>query len=398
MTTRIDALHLQAPAVAERMQQRSLIIGLVFSVICGALAFVWKDEFFRAYLLAYMFWLGISLGSLAILMITHVSGGNWGLVIRRQLEAAAGVLPLMAVLFFPIIIGMSRLYVWTHPERFPADKQLARIAHLYLTTNGFILRAVIYFVVWLGLTFLLTRASAAQDRPSTGIEKTPFKMISGPGLILYAFTISFAIIDWVMSLDPHWISTIYGAIFIAAQCLSALCLAVVVESIFARYDPMKSLLRPKEVHDHSKLILAFIMLWAYFSFSQLLIIWAGNLPHEITWFTRRLYGGWQLVGMALFVLHFVVPFLLLLSRPFKRRTESMIWLASWVLVMRYVDVFWHIEANFSKTFHVTLLDLLMPFAIGGLWLWLFFRNVRKRPLLPLYDPHVPELLEPAHEH
>jgi len=140
------------------------------------------------------------------------------------------------------------------------------------------------------------------------------------------------------------------------------------------------------------------MLWAYFSFSQLLIIWAGNLPHEITWFTRRLYGGWQLVGMALFVFHFVVPFLLLLSRPFKRRTESMIWLASWVLVMRYVDVFWHIEANFSNTFHVTLLDLLMPFAIGGLWLWLFFRNVRKRPLLPLYDEHVPELLEPAHEH
>jgi hypothetical protein len=165
MTTRIDALHLQAPPIAERMQQRSLIIGLVFSAICGALAFVWKDEFFRAYLLAYMFWLGISLGSLAILMITHVSGGNWGLVIRRQLEAAAGVLPLMAVLFLPIIAGMGRLYIWMHPESRPEDKQLARITHLYLTPNGFILRAVIYFVVWLGLTFLLTRASAAQDRP-----------------------------------------------------------------------------------------------------------------------------------------------------------------------------------------------------------------------------------------
>jgi hypothetical protein len=390
-------LELQAPAVAQRMQQRSLAIGLLVSVICGALAFAWPGEFFRAYLLAYMFWLGISLGSLAILMITHLSGGNWGLVIRRQLEAAAGVLPLMAVLFIPIMVGMGRLYIWTHPESFPADKQLARIAHVYLTTNGFILRAVIYFAVWLGLTFLLTRASSAQDRPPTELQKTPFKMISGPGLILYALTISFAIIDWVMSLDPHWISTIYGAIFIAAQCLSAFCLAVVVESIFARYEPMKNLLRPKELHDHSKLILAFIMLWAYFSFSQLLIIWAGNLPKEISWYTRRLYGGWQAVGLALFVFQFVVPFLLLLSRPFKRRTESMLWLAAWILLMRYVDSFWHIEANFSQAFHVTLLDLLLPFAIGGLWLWLFFRNVRKRPLLPLYDEHMLELLEPAHE-
>jgi hypothetical protein len=397
MTTRSASLELRAPAVAQRMQQRSLIIGLVFSAICGGLALVWPGEFFRAYLLAYVFWLVISLGALSILMVTHVSGGLWGLVIRRQLEAAAGVLPLMAVLFLPIIAGMGRLYVWTRPQDFPADKQLARIAHLWLTSNGFVIRAVLYFAVWLALTFLLNRASDAQDRPSSASGKTPFKLISGPGLMLYAFTISFAIIDWVMSLDPHWISTIYGAIFIAGGLLSGLCLVVVVESIFARYEPMKGLLRPKEVHDHGKLILAFTMLWAYFSFSQLIITWAGNLPHEITWYTRRLYNGWQFVGLALFVLHFAVPFLFLLSRPFKRKTETMLWLASWQLVMCYVDTFWHIEANFSQAFQVTLLDLLMPFAIGGLWLWLFFRNVRKRPLLPLYDENVPALLEPAHE-
>jgi hypothetical protein len=379
------------------MQSRSLVIGAIFSVICAALAFVWPDEFFRAYLLAYVFWIGVSLGSLALLMTQYLSGGNWGVVIRRQLEAASGVLPLMAVLFLPILVGMRRLYVWTHAQDFPGDKQLARIAHLWLTTNGFVVRAVIYFVIWIGLAWLLNRASAAEDR-ATSPGKTPFKVISGPGLILYAFTISFAIIDWVMSLDPHWISTIYGAIFIAGELLAALCLAVVVEGIFARYDPMKELLRPKEVHDHSKLILAFIMLWAYFSFSQLLIIWAGNLPHEITWYTRRLYGGWQVVGLLLFLFHFALPFLVLLSRPFKRRAQSMIWLASWMLVMRYVDVFWHIEANFSKTFHVTLLDLLMPFAIGGLWMWMFFRNLRKQPLLPLNDHRVQELLEPAHEH
>jgi hypothetical protein len=396
MTMQIDAVHLQAPAVAQRMQQRSLIIGLVFSAICGGLAFVWPDQFFRAYLLAYVFWIVISMGALSILMITHVTGGIWGLAIRRQLEAAAGVFPLMAVLFLPIIAGMSRLYIWMHPENYPADKQLARIAHLWLTSNGFIGRAVIYFVVLIGLTFLLTRASTAQDRSAS--YEPAFRQISGPGLILYSFVISFAIVDWVMSLDPHWISTIYGAIFIAGGLLSSLCLMVVVESILARYEPVKEFLRPKEVHDHGKLILAFTMLWAYFSFSQLIITWAGNLPHEITWYTRRLYNGWQFVGLALFVFHFAVPFLLLLSRPFKRKTETMIWVAAWQLIMCYVDTFWHIEANFSKTFQVTLLDVLTPFAIGGLWMWLFFRNLRQRPLLPLHDPNLPELLEPAHEH
>jgi hypothetical protein len=397
MSTRIDNLELQAPAVAGRMQQRSLVIGLVFSVICAALAFKWSEEFFRAYLLAYIFWLGISLGSLVVLMIAHVSGGNWAIVIRRQLEAAANVLPLMAVLFLPIIAGMKHLYVWTHPESFPGDKQLARISHVWMTSNGFVVRAVIYFVIWIALAYLLTRASAAQDKAPVG-QKMPFNRISGPGLILFALSVTFAIIDWVMSLDPHWISTIYGGIFIASELLSAMCFAVVVESIFARYEPMKSILRKKDIHDHSKWILAFTMLWAYFSFSQLLIIWAGNLPHEITWYTRRLYGGWQFVGMALFVLCFVVPFLLLLSRSFKRKSESMIWLASWLLIMRYVDMFWHIEANFSKTFQVTLLDFLTPFAIGGLWLWMFFRNVRQRPLIPLHDPNLPEILEPTHEH
>jgi hypothetical protein len=392
----IGNLDVTAPAVAGRMQQRSLVIGIVFAVICGGLAFVWPGEFFRAYLLAYMFWLGISLGCLAMLMLQHMTGGAWGFVIRRLLEAAAGVLPLMAVLFVPVKLGMNHLYSWKHPENFH-DKHMQQVTQTYLTTNGFQVRAVIYFVIWIGLALLLSQASAEQDRPPVRDLSTRFKTISAPGMIFYAFTLTFAVIDWVMSLDPRWISTIYGLLFLAGECLSGLCLVVVVESIFARYEPMSSLLKKNEVQDHGKLILALTMLWAYFSFSQLLIMWAGNLPAEITWYTRRLYGGWQGVGLALFVFHFVLPFLLLLSRSFKRKTETMIWLASWLLVMRYVDVFWHIEPNFSKTFHVTLLDVLVPFAIGGLWLAVFFRNVRRRPLIPLYDEHVHELLEPAHE-
>jgi hypothetical protein len=209
--------------------------------------------------------------------------------------------------------------------------------------------------------------------------------------------------DWIMSLSPPWISTIYGFIFIVGELLSAMCLMVVVERILSNYEPTASLLKAKEVHDHGKLMLTFVMLWAYFSFSQLLIIWAGNLPSEINFFTRRLYSGWQAIALALVVFHFGVPFLLLLSRQLKRDAKTLVWLASWLLFMRFVDLFWYIEPNFNQTLAFRwgyLLDLAVPIAIGGFWFAFFFRNLRSRPLLPVYDMHAQEFLEyvgAAHE-
>jgi hypothetical protein len=224
-----------------------------------------------------------------------------------------------------------------------------------------------------------------------------FKALSAAGLILYAFTISFAAIDWVMSLDPSWISTIYGLLFLIGQVLSALCFAIVVERILFDYKPMSQLLKSDHVHDHGKLMLAFIMVWAYFEFSQWLIIWAGNLPEEITWYVRRLNGGWGSIGLTLAMFHFAVPFVLLLSRPFKRDVRRLALLATWLIVMRYLDLLWIIEPNFSKTFHITWADVIVPVAIGGLWLAYFFRNLSAMPLLPVYDVSAAEVLEPAHE-
>ena len=395
-------VDLMAPPAAKTIEQRSLIAGAVFSVIAVVVAFWRPDEFFHAYLISYMDWLGVALGSMAILMLRHLTGGGWGMVIRRILGAAMRTIPLLAVLFLPIVFfGIPRLYIWAQPLDTIQNKllreHLEHITGSYLSTTGFIVRALIYFAIWGLVVFFLTKWSTEQDQPPIRDYSSRFRALSGPGLILYGFTITFAAIDWVMSIDPSWISTIYGLLHLAGQGLAAVCFAVVVERILVRYKPMSELLKPDFVHDHGKLMLTFIMIWAYFSFSQWLIIWAGNLPEEITWYMKRLNGGWGYVGLFLVLFHFAVPFVILLSRSFKRDVTRLVWLAVWLLVAHYVDLFWMIEPNFSTTFRVTVADLVIPFAMGGLWMWYFFRNLNAKPLVPAYDVDAKQVLEPAHE-
>jgi len=393
-------LDLTAPPVAKTISQRSLVVGLVFGVIAVVLAFIQPQQFYRAYLLGFMLWLGVALGSMAILMIRHLTGGGWGMVIRRILGAAMRTVPLLAALFIPVILGIHKLYIWAQPLDQVTDKHLhdhlAEITKTYLTTSGFIYRAIFYFAIWNLLSFLLTKWSKETDHPGSPDHTSRFKAIAGPGLILYGFTISFAAIDWVMSLDPSWISTIFGLVVLIGQVLSAMCFAVVVERILFNYKPMSEMLKPDFVHDHGKWMLAFTMVWAYFNFSQWLIIWAGNLPSEITFYMTRLHGGWASIGLILVIFGFAIPFAILLSRPFKRDIRKLVWLAVWMLLMRYVDMFWIIEPNFSKTLSVTLADIVVPIAIGGFWLSYFFYNLGALPLLPAYDPSAGEVLEPAH--
>jgi hypothetical protein len=398
----VKQLDLTAPPIVKTIGQRSLIVGVVFGLIALILAFLRPEQFFRAYLLGFMCWLGVSLGSMAILMIRHLTGGGWGMVIRRILGAAMRTLPLLALLFIPIILGMHKLYIWAQPLDQIADKHLREhledITKTYLTTNGFVIRAVFYFAIWNLLSYLLSHWSRQTDRAGAPDNTERFKAVAGPGLILYGFTISFAAIDWVMSLDPSWISTIFGLVILIGEVLSAMCFAVVVERILFNYKPMSEMLSPDFVHDHGKWMLTFVMVWAYFNYSQWLIIWAGNLPSEITYYMRRLNGGWGYVGLFIVIFHFAIPFGTLLSRPFKRNIRKLVWLAVWLMLMRYLDLFWIIEPNFSTTFQVTVADIVVPIAIGGFWLAYFFRNLGSLPLLPLYDPSAGEVLHPQHHH
>ena len=399
-------LDLTAPPVVSKIAMRSLVVGVVFSVIAIAGIFVsgnGYEEFYRAYLLSYMDWLGVALGSMAILMIRHLTGGGWGMVIRRILGAAMRTLPLLALLFIPLLFAVKHIYPWAMPLESIQDAHIrehltknAFITKSYLNFNGFWMRALFYFAIWNLISYLLTKWSKITDRPGSADPTERFKVIAGPGLILYGFTISFAAIDWVMSLDPSWISTIFGLVILIGEVLSAMAFAVVVERILYDYKPMSEMLKPDFVHDHGKWMLAFTMVWAYFNFSQWLIIWAGNLPTEITFYMTRLHGGWSSVGLFLVVFGFAIPFVMLLSRSFKRNIRKLVWLAVWILVIRYIDLFWIIEPNFSKTLHVTWADMVLPFAIGGLWMAFFFRNLGALPLLPAYDPQSVEVLEPEH--
>ena len=399
-------LDLTAPEVVRKISQRSLVIGVIFALISGALAFVRPDEFYRAYLLGFMCWLGVALGSMAILMIRHLTGGGWGTVIRRILGAAMRTLPVLAILFIPIIIavGQHRIYPWAMPLESIQDAHIREhlekhsfIKASYLNFSGFVIRAFFYFAIWNVLSFLLSKWSKQTDHAGAPDNSGRFKAVAGPGLILYGFTISFAAIDWVMSLDPSWISTIFGLLILIGEVLSAMCFAVVVERILFNYKPMSEMLTPDFVHDHGKWMLTFIMVWAYFSFSQWLIIWAGNLPAEITFYLKRLSNGWGSIGLFLVLFHFAIPFALLLSRPFKRDIRKLVWLAVWMMLMRYLDLFWIIEPNFSRTLNLTIADIVVPIAIGGIWLWYFFGNLAALPLLPAYDPDAHEVLQPAHQ-
>jgi hypothetical protein len=396
-------LDLSAPPVVKTIGQRVLIVGVLFSLGAIALAFARPEEFYRAYLIGYMDWLGIALGSMAIVMIRHLTGGGWGTVIRRVLGAAMRTLPVMFVLFVPIAIAVlqHQMYPWLKPLEAITDPHIrehlekhAFIKDAYLTSSGFIIRAIIYLVIWNLLSFLLSMWSKQTDKSGAPDNTQKFKAVAGPGLILYAFTIGFAAIDWLMSLDPSWISTIFGLIILAGELLSAICFAIVVERILVDYKPMSEMLKPDFVHDHGKWTLTFIMLWAYFSFSQWLIIWAGNLPTEITFYLKRIHNGWGYIAVFLAFFHFCIPFIILLSRPFKRDIRKLVWLAVWLLFMRFVDLFWIVEPNFSASFTVTIADIVVPIAIGCIWIFFFCRNLAALPLLPAYDVSAEDVFEP----
>src|SRR6202163_4097653 len=393
-TATMNRSDLMAPPVAHTIQTQSLFIGLVGAVASIVGAFVAPDSFYSAYLTGYMFWLGLSLGCMAILMLYHLVGGAWGTVIRRILEAGMMTLPMMAVLFLPILFNLKKIYFWARPEGL-ADPKIADIAHSYLNFNGILIRYVVYFAIWMGMAYFLNRWSTEQDSIA-GQSTLRFRAMSSIGLVIYSLTISFAVIDWVMSLQARWISTIYGLLFVAGEALSAFCFVVVIETILGKRKPMSEYLTDTEVHDHGKLMLAFVMVWAYFNFSQWLIIWAGNLPEEIPWYVRRLHGGWETVGLFLVVFHFAVPFALLLSRQLKRKARTLVRIASWILLMRMIDIFWHIEPASHPTFHLSWLHFTSVAGIGGLWMAYFFYNLRSRPLLVLNAPQTLRLFEEQH--
>ena len=366
----------------QRVRHGALLIGALGLGSCLIGAPFSGAQFFQSYLFAYVFWLGIALGCLGIVMLHNLSGGGWGSEIRGLLEAGMNTLPLMAVLFLPLLFGLQQLYEWARPEAVARDVFLQHKA-AYLNVPFFVIRTALYFVLWIAAAVLMTRWSA-QARESDGAASARLRGVSGPGLVVYVLTITFASMDWIMSLEAHWYSTLFGVHFLGGHGLAALAFTILFSAILSHSATAAQPFSASHRLDLGNLLLGFVMLWAYFTLSQWLIIWSGNLPEEAVWYTHRNQGGWEWLPRLMVVFHFLVPFLLLLSRRNKRNVQFLAMIAATILVMRLVDIFWFTVPAFRPgELGLHWMDIAATAGIGGIWLGGFLGQLQRRPALPI---------------
>jgi hypothetical protein len=390
----------------DQTQRLAVIAGAVGLTVCAAAWLFVPDSFYHAYLVGYEFWIGLSLGCLGLTMLHHLVGGGWALPIRRPMESAGVTLLPMAILFLPIALGLPHLYEWADPTKVRDDAILVAKSS-YLNTGFFLGRTTLYFVVWLVMAGLIDRLSASQDRRDDFGPSEWLGGIAGPGLILLFLTGSFAAIDWMMTLEPHWVSSIYGAMVVVGQALATLSIMVLFVVLISDLRPMAQAVTHGRLHDLGNLMLAFTMLWAYMSFSQFLIIWSGNLPEEIPWYLRRARGAWEWVALALIVFHFFLPFFVLLFREQKRYGRLLARVAAWILAMHWLDLVWliipaSIEVGQDSRqgpqipWGSVLVSIASLVGIGGVWLFAFQWRLKAWPMVPMNDSHLNKVL--AHEH
>jgi hypothetical protein len=415
---------LGAPAFVDGWQRRALLAGGIFLCLAVILALLGQaqnqlgwDHLLRAWLLGMVLTFGFAVGGLALLMVQYVTGGKWGLLLRRPLEAMSRTLPLIFVYWIVVAVFLKRLYLWAAVGDVSAALQSGWIneaqAHAIefkrpmLNSEAFILVSLVCFAIWGFYTWRLNKLGLQRDRDTA--ESTPrwikkFENISGPGIVVYAITMTAAVIYWVMSLDPAWYSSVYGLLFLVGQGYLVLAFSIIVVISLSQAEPFKTILRQTEQHDLGKFTFAFVMLNIYLAFSQFLIIWSGNLPEEIPWYLDRIRGHWGVIVTLDFLFHWLIPFTLLLSRDLKRNKKRLVWVCQWMVFARAFDLFWLIEPNFkdaARNLHFSwgiLEYVAVPAAMTAIWVAYFCMQLKTRPLVQTNDPHLAEILEPEHAH
>jgi hypothetical protein len=367
-------------------------IGLL---VVGAIVGRWyprePGQVFRSWLFAWIFWLGVSLGAMGIVMLHHLIGGGWGYLVRRFAELAAMCIPLMAILFIPVILGALAIYPWMDKAQVAADAILKHKHDHFLNWPFWTARSVVYLVVFTIMALLIQTRSLERPDADAGPILGRLHRISAGGLPLYFLLMTAGSIDWIMSREPHWYSTVFGFIVCISQAVSAACFLILVLYFFSDYDPIKRILHPNYLNDIGNVLLTFVILWAYLSFAQFLVIWLGNNQDEITWYMQRTHGGWRWVGGLLILFHFLVPFIILLQRPLKRKMGRLAAIATFVLFMHVIDeLYWVTPADVdvwtgSKWVYALFMNLFAFAAVGGLWLTMFLWLLKDRPVLPVGD-------------
>jgi hypothetical protein len=411
--------ELGAPAFVDGWRQRALAIGAVFSVIAAGLAFADGsiDHVLRAWLLGLMMTFGFSVGGLALLMVQYCSGGKWGLLLRRPLEAMSRTLLLVFGYWVVIAFFQKRLYLWAQIDDASAALKAGLInevqAHAIefkrpmLNPEAFWIAGLICFAIWGLYAWRLNVLGLQRDAASPATTPEWIKRLenlSGPGIVIYAITMSAAVIYWVMSLDPTWYSSVYGLLFLVGQAYGVLALSIIVVISLSKGEPFKTILRQTEQHDLGKFTFAFVMLNIYLAFSQFLIIWSGNLPEEIPWYLDRIRGNWGVIITLDFLFHWLIPFTLLLSRDLKRNKKRLVRVCQWMVFARAFDLFWLIEPNFkgaARNLHFSwgiLEYVAVPVAMVAFWVAYFCIQLKTRPLVQTNDPHLAEILEAEHAH
>ncbi len=381
MTSAAPADHIEP---MDRWKRWSLAIGVSALAVCGLGAIFDPAQFFRAYLPAWLFYLGIPLGSMAILMIYHLTGGAWGFLLRRILEAGMRTLPLVAVLFTPIAWGIRYLYPWAQPDLVAAIPKL-QYQQFYLRPDYFWMRAAAYFILWMGIAFFLSSWSRRQDQGGDGRLLWKLRNLSAAGAVVYGVTMHFAMVDWAMSLLPAFHSTIWGPLFALGQLLSALSFSLIVFARERKHPPLAEVLSPKAVNDMGSLLLTFLIAWAYMAWFQFMLIWIANLPVDIIYYLPRASTGWLCVMWAIFLLHFAVPFFLLLMRPVKRSPVMLAAIGGLILFMQLAYMYYQITPAFHGALGEHWMDFFTPIGLGGIWLSCFLWQFQRWPPLAVRD-------------
>jgi hypothetical protein len=386
---RLPLLDTYAPPAADldRLGRAGLVVGGAAAALTLAFAFANPAQFLKSYLVAFVWVFGTALGCFALMSLHHLSRGAWGVMIRRILEAASRTIPLLAIFFIPIAVGLRTLYVWAAPGEHREGLQA-----VYLTPRGFILRAIVCFALWSVLAFALSRFSLRQDETGDRTLGRRMQRLASASLCLYVILTTICAIDWLMSLSPNWSSTIYGFYVIAGQAVAALSFVILMALFLSSRPPLEGRFRSDHFHDYGKLLLAFTMIWAYFAVSQFVIIWSGNLPEETSWYMGRMLGGWKWFSVLLVFAQFVLPFVLLLSRNLKRDRTRLARVAGMMLVVRWLDVYWLAAPAFSNHVSIHPLDVTTALALSGIWFFFFTRQLKTRSLLPIHEPSLKEAL------